>query len=364
MFDRLSHLLNSIDSFDNPDLAFDHHEARHRSDSRRELTEALGQATTAVDTMTNDALFLHHDASIVEESQRVMSTWTIMRDMAAEKLQHGSQIKDHSAALSPMRTSNHDIRADRPPSQISMASVASSRIPRMRSTADLRVSRSERRPRPASPSAASVLSEAPTNFTNTSLTTRITKSSTHSHLPRRNPQTTPRHMRTSTSSKTLHTPDFRRNLSTRSLSEKLEKPRYSPASKRAVDQEVARVVNSMNFKRSIPIRSSDDTFDQSGRYYIGNRIYFVRILRSRIVMVRVGGGWQELRAFLKTHFSHLLVDQGDVSVLVPRSPNTPRSASLSLSRKSDVSVGGSPDLLKILSSPLGGSPVQRIRSVT
>jgi hypothetical protein len=36
---------------------------------------------------------------------------------------------------------------------------------------------------------------------------------------------------------------------------------------------------------------------------IGTKIYFCRILRSKVVMVRVGGGWIELSSFLRTHMA-------------------------------------------------------------
>jgi hypothetical protein len=42
----------------------------------------------------------------------------------------------------------------------------------------------------------------------------------------------------------------------------------------------------------------DEWKDQTGRYWIGAegraKLYFCRILRSKTVMVRVGGGWVEL----------------------------------------------------------------------
>ena len=48
----------------------------------------------------------------------------------------------------------------------------------------------------------------------------------------------------------------------------------------------------------VNIAETDDWKDQSGRYWIGSKgrakLCFCRILRSRTVMVRVGGGWVEL----------------------------------------------------------------------
>lgn len=38
----------------------------------------------------------------------------------------------------------------------------------------------------------------------------------------------------------------------------------------------------------------DGGADKTGRYWIGERLCFCRILRSQTVMVRIGGGWSEL----------------------------------------------------------------------
>lgn len=60
--------------------------------------------------------------------------------------------------------------------------------------------------------------------------------------------------------------------------------------------------------------------DEVGNYWIGDppKLYYARILRSRTVMLRVGGGWQELGSFLSTHYDQLLstVD----GILTPRPP--------------------------------------------
>ena len=46
---------------------------------------------------------------------------------------------------------------------------------------------------------------------------------------------------------------------------------------------------------------ADDWQDESGRYWIGYegraKLCFCRILKSRMVMVRVGGGWMELSRY-------------------------------------------------------------------
>ena len=53
---------------------------------------------------------------------------------------------------------------------------------------------------------------------------------------------------------------------------------------------------------SVPIKAAEnDVQDDSGMYWIGEvdpRLYFCRILRSKTAMVRIGGGWQELSAYV------------------------------------------------------------------
>lgn len=53
--------------------------------------------------------------------------------------------------------------------------------------------------------------------------------------------------------------------------------------------------------------SSEEWTDRSGRYWIGlgsrAKLCFCRILRSRTVMVRVGGGWVELSRYLMDRYA-------------------------------------------------------------
>lgn len=55
---------------------------------------------------------------------------------------------------------------------------------------------------------------------------------------------------------------------------------------------------------NVPIQAAqqDRYVDESGLYWIGDKLYFCRILRSKMTMVRIGGGWSELSAFLCAHF--------------------------------------------------------------
>ncbi|KAL7413086.1 hypothetical protein BDY24DRAFT_72903 [Mrakia frigida] len=74
-----------------------------------------------------------------------------------------------------------------------------------------------------------------------------------------------------------------------------------------LDRAVGRIVNALPVE--IPIVPVVAGFDsESGKYWIGQppKLCFCRILRSKTVMVRVGGGWVELSKFLRDHFGILL----------------------------------------------------------
>ncbi|XP_077494712.1 growth arrest-specific protein 2-like isoform X2 [Amblyomma americanum] len=80
-----------------------------------------------------------------------------------------------------------------------------------------------------------------------------------------------------------------------------------------------------------------------GRYCIGGRIYFVRLLKEKHVMIRVGGGWDTLEHFLSRH------DTCNVILLNRRSSSTSEDGSHSPSSSSPCSLlGGTP-------SPLGSN---------
>ncbi|CDW97892.1 hypothetical protein, partial [Sporisorium scitamineum] len=85
----------------------------------------------------------------------------------------------------------------------------------------------------------------------------------------------------------------------------------------ALDVAVGNIINRMPV--SVPIKNAGLASygasqrpgmfqDLSGQYWIGEpdpRLCFCRILPSNMVMVRVGGGWQELSEFIMQHFAHL-----------------------------------------------------------
>jgi len=73
---------------------------------------------------------------------------------------------------------------------------------------------------------------------------------------------------------------------------------YVANPKNKLDVAVGVVVNKLPVNVNINIEAVTDTWqDKSGKYWIGDqdpKLCFCRILRSQTVMVRVGGGWQEL----------------------------------------------------------------------
>lgn len=73
---------------------------------------------------------------------------------------------------------------------------------------------------------------------------------------------------------------------------------YVANPKNRLDVAVGAVVNKLPVNVNINVEAVADTWkDKSGKYWIGDqdpKLCFCRILRSQTVMVRVGGGWQEL----------------------------------------------------------------------
>ena len=89
---------------------------------------------------------------------------------------------------------------------------------------------------------------------------------------------------------------------------------YQPNPKSKLDLAVGKVLNSLPV--AVNVERASGTLYDSGKYWIGApdpKLCFCRILRSNMVMVRVGGGWEELSKFLLNHFSHLFIDDHDIS---------------------------------------------------
>lgn len=91
--------------------------------------------------------------------------------------------------------------------------------------------------------------------------------------------------------------------------------RYRANPRSRLDMAIGKLVNRMPMPVSVvhasslsagssSSRNSSDWKDDSGRYWVGHpdpKLCFCRILRSRTIMVRVGGGWQELTRYLLQH---------------------------------------------------------------
>ncbi|KAG2179022.1 hypothetical protein INT43_001871 [Umbelopsis isabellina] len=76
-------------------------------------------------------------------------------------------------------------------------------------------------------------------------------------------------------------------------------PRYIPDPKSDLDVQLGKVVNESPYKIRIKMVPGE-----VGKYWFGDiepRLVYCRILRSNMVMVRVGGGWTELSQFLRDH---------------------------------------------------------------
>ncbi|KAF9247014.1 hypothetical protein BU15DRAFT_69858 [Melanogaster broomeanus] len=83
------------------------------------------------------------------------------------------------------------------------------------------------------------------------------------------------------------------------------KKAYVANPKNKLDIAVGDVINKLPVNINVEV-VADTWKDQSGKYWIGDqepKLCFCRILRSQTVMVRVGGGWQELSRFIKDHFA-------------------------------------------------------------
>ncbi|ORY63821.1 hypothetical protein BCR35DRAFT_326628 [Leucosporidium creatinivorum] len=126
------------------------------------------------------------------------------------------------------------------------------------------------------------------------------------------------------------------------------KKAYKANPNRKVDVEVGRIINELEMH--VPISAAEGAYnDESGMYWIGEadtgRLYFCRILRSKTVMVRVGGGWQGLLPFIISHFgsadvtiSPRVSPSNSSNSLQANDPHWISSGSLSASQSSTSSL--------------------------
>ncbi|KAI6122726.1 hypothetical protein EV401DRAFT_1949619 [Pisolithus croceorrhizus] len=149
------------------------------------------------------------------------------------------------------------------------------------------------------------------------------------------------------------------------------KKAYVANPKNKLDVAVGDVVNKLPVNINVEV-VADTWKDQSGKYWIGDqepKLCFCRILRSQTVMVRVGGGWQELSKFIKDHFADVF------RIMPPESPSrfgSPRFGSREEKWISSATLLEAPEIITspprtpeprtnlipsfILSTPSGNSP--------
>lgn len=76
---------------------------------------------------------------------------------------------------------------------------------------------------------------------------------------------------------------------------------YKADPRNDLDVEMGKIINELSYKVTVK-----KVHGKVGRYWIGDinpKLAYCRILKSGMVMVRVGGGWMELREYLKTQVS-------------------------------------------------------------
>ncbi|KAI9268043.1 hypothetical protein BDA99DRAFT_570608 [Phascolomyces articulosus] len=117
------------------------------------------------------------------------------------------------------------------------------------------------------------------------------------------PRPTPRNTTTSTSK--LTPPSIRRPPPPSKSAGSPKKPPAPPANtyvadpKNDLDMEIGRIVNETPYRVKVKMVPGE-----VGRYWFGDanpKLAYCRVLKSKMVMVRVGGGWMELSQFLRGH---------------------------------------------------------------
>ncbi|KAI9490719.1 hypothetical protein BDB00DRAFT_875051 [Zychaea mexicana] len=125
--------------------------------------------------------------------------------------------------------------------------------------------------------------------------------STSTSLPRPTARPTATH---TTSTSRLTPPSVRRPPPSRSISNTKKPPapppnKYVADPKNDLDMEIGRIVNETPYRVKVKMVPGE-----VGRYWFGDanpKLAYCRVLKSKMVMVRVGGGWMELSQFLRGH---------------------------------------------------------------
>ncbi|KAJ7591336.1 hypothetical protein C8J56DRAFT_1047538 [Mycena floridula] len=349
----LSDLLEHIDSY--PAVPLGPLAASYQTPANltagAQLSERLTFTKSAIDELTSAWKSVQDDRRTVVERDRVLQTWQELDDMANDRIT-GKRSRSNSvmsSAASSGRNSSASVSSVVRKSKVggyANLSVGSS-TPRSRMTtsspAPRRVVSSNQPPERSSTSARMYnrstsgplgFSLYGTTFASRQRTTSLTPSSPSATPVRKTsgplllPRTQYRSSSPSISDASSHSRSVSNghsnSRSSNSISTWSRAPRMSfptisrsPPQKRPprknyvanpknkLDVAVGDVVNSLPV--GINIESVSGSWkDQSGKYWIGDqdpKLCFCRILRSQTVMVRVGGGWQELSKFIRGHLA-------------------------------------------------------------
>ncbi|KAF7301507.1 Growth arrest-specific 2-like [Mycena indigotica] len=419
----LSDLLEHVDTYPSPPLTSSssfqnpvHLSAEDQLKARLEFT------TSSIALVTAAFGAVQHDQRAIGEHDRIQQTWVELEEMAKDRI-HGrrsrppsvsSSGRNSSASLrkSPTKSSSYSALSVGSPTASSSQRTRSRLVPPQPANGSRRSTYGTERSRP--PSQLSNVSSSRstsgpimhgTTFASRQRTTSLTRGkqepprrvSGTSHIHRTASPTTSeassysrsvlspsRASSTSTStwSRTprYSLPSLPKNATPQRKAAPPPRKKYIPNPKSKLDVAVGEVVNKLPVGISIE-GVSDSWKDQSGKYWIGDqdpKLCFCRILRSQTVMVRVGGGWQELSRFIQGHFadsfrlfeespprpggaepkwisSATLIEAAEHET-PPQSPRTPEPQILPTFSLMTPS-GHSPHSLKSSPSTKGGSPL-------
>ena len=340
----LSDLLEHLDSFPSPPIAA--LASSHVSDStlppEEQLQARLDFTKRLVENVEAKAIPLIQDARASNEKERILQAWSELEAMS-EDIFNGIKSRP-SSAISSGRNSRASLDSARAGSSTSKKSASYANLSRGRDSggflappmfAGRRIAKTpEPRERTSSRNSISSIRSVSgpadsrlyqSTFASRQRTTSITSNAGANPLPRSTLSPRPRLRggtvdsptpggasllsRSHLGHSTVARPNWARaprqslpfsSRPTTPRKNRQREPRkpYVANPQNKLDVAVGAVVNKLPVNVNINIEAVADTWkDKSGKYWIGDqdpKLCFCRILRSQTVMVRVGGGWQEL----------------------------------------------------------------------
>ncbi|KAF7313589.1 Growth arrest-specific 2-like [Mycena chlorophos] len=347
----LSDLLEHVDTYPSPPLtsasAF---QVPDNLSAEAQLTSRLDFTTAAINAMTVAFSAVKRDPRAIGERDRIQQTWIELEEMAKDRI-HGRRSRPPSVSSSgrnssassrksPTKSSTYSTLSVASPTASSSQRTRSRLVPPQQANGSRRSTYGSDRSRPPSQlsnvsssrsTSGPVMHGSGSTFASRQRTTSLTRQTqqpprrTSAGIPHSHHRTaSPTISEASSYSRSILSPSRASLVSTSSAA---RSPRYSLSSlpktpmtqrkappprkkyianpKSKLDMAVGEVVNRLPVGISIE-GVSDSWKDQSGKYWIGDqdpKLCFCRILRSQTVMVRVGGGWQELSKFIGDHFA-------------------------------------------------------------